>query len=198
MGGSGLISKENIRQNALRLKRQISDSEYKRRSRQIAGFTVDFILTKGLKTIHTYLPIFKNREPDTNLTITKLQKSEVKIMVSHTDFKTETMTHFWYDNDLDLSLDQFGIPEPVKGNQAKIEEAECILVPLVCADKAGNRIGYGKGYYDKLLEPIKDQVIKIGLSILPAFESFNFNEDHDIKMDYIITPSQIISTDTFG
>ena len=60
-----------------------------------------------------------------------------------------------------------GIPEPVGGLEVPIENVEVVFVPLLAYDKKGNRIGYGKGYYDRFLSTCPTRCIKIGLSFSP-------------------------------
>ncbi len=82
-----------------------------------------------------------------------------------------------------------GIKEP-EGESLPPEEIDVVIVPGVAFDKKGHRLGYGKGYYDRFLS--KTNASKIGLAYdfqivdnLPA-------EEHDIPLDFIITPTQII------
>ncbi len=102
------------------------------------------------------------------------------------------MKHFIMDAELILEENSYGIPEPKSGNMGSFYKIEVILVPLLAADRSGNRIGYGKGFYDRLLADIKDDVLKIGLCIGPLFDRFDFVEPHDIKLDYCITPFETV------
>jgi len=63
-----------------------------------------------------------------------------------------------YNNSTPLITDRYGIPSPdVPPNQAfPIEKIDIIIMPLVATDTKGNRIGMGKGYYDKTLSSIRD------------------------------------------
>lgn len=70
-------------------------------------------------------------------------------------------------------------------------KADLIILPAVCVDKSGNRIGYGKGFYDKALAECKN----IKLSVISENFIFNGNfkaEAHDVKLDYIVTDQRII------
>ena len=82
-----------------------------------------------------------------------------------------------------------GIPEPTEIVPISIEEIEIILVPGLAFDKTGARMGFGKGYYDKLLETRK--AIKIGIcydfQLLDKIPS----EPHDVPMDIIITEKRV-------
>lgn len=86
-----------------------------------------------------------------------------------------------------------GIPEPIAGKCIKVEDVDIIIMPGVAFDPFGGRVGYGGGYYDKLLPRIKGAKPIIAL----AYEEQIFHdlpkETHDMDMDIIITPERIIS-----
>ena len=94
-----------------------------------------------------------------------------------------------------LYVNNFGILEP-KNSKTEIVP-DLILVPLVAFDKQLNRIGYGKGYYDRSLEKIKkNKKDMISLGIAYAFQkskSIPVNK-YDFKLDYIFTERGIISS----
>ena len=94
-----------------------------------------------------------------------------------------------------LYINNFGILEP--NNSKKELVPDLILVPLVAFDNRLNRIGYGKGYYDRSLQKIK-KINKntISLGIAYSFQRSNnipVNK-HDFKLDYIFTEQGIISS----
>ena len=80
----------------------------------------------------------------------------------------------------------YGIYEPV--GEAITDESiiELIIVPAIAFDRHGNRIGRGKGYYDRLL--CRTSALKIGICY--AFQLIpDFSPDaHDIPVDMVITP----------
>jgi 5-formyltetrahydrofolate cyclo-ligase len=64
-------------------------------------------------------------------------------------------------------------------------------VPLLAFDIKGNRVGYGKGFYDKFLSECKPETIKIGLSFFDAEEIVEDTSIKDIQLDYCVTPNRI-------
>lgn len=89
-----------------------------------------------------------------------------------------------------LELGSFHIEEPAGDNLADPREIEVIVVPAVAYDKRGNRLGRGKGFYDRLLAEAKATKIGIGydfqlLDELPV-------DPHDVPMDMIITQKTTI------
>ena len=96
----------------------------------------------------------------------------------------------WYKND-PLLINKFGIPEPETTNRVY---PDILFVPLVAFDKKLNRLGYGAGFYDRLIQSLKKRknIITIGLA-------FDFQEVHlipvskyDQKLDYIVTNKKIL------
>ena len=88
-------------------------------------------------------------------------------------------------------VNRYGIPEPCDG---KVVYPDILLVPVVAFDKSLNRLGYGGGFYDRLIQSLtkKKKIITIGLA-------FDFQEvyiipisKHDQKLDYIVTNRKIL------
>ena len=94
-----------------------------------------------------------------------------------------------------LYVNKFGILEP-KNSKKKIIP-DLIMVPLVAFDSRLNRIGYGKGYYDRSLNKIskiKKNVISIGIAYsFQKCRKIPVNK-HDFKLDYIFTEKGIINS----
>lgn len=89
-----------------------------------------------------------------------------------------------------LELGAFHIEEPTGANTIDPNELELIIVPGVAYDRKGNRLGRGKGFYDRLLSDINATKIGVGYEFqlfdeIPA-------ESHDVKMDAVITQNQCI------
>jgi 5-formyltetrahydrofolate cyclo-ligase len=187
----GTLEKGQFRKEILYRKRLLSEQEYQLRNNLMQALTQDFILDCGLNFIHTFLPMVKNREPDTFPLVHWLREQGIRPVISRADFKNMKMYHYHFDNDVKLVNNRMGIPEPQAGNSCGLEHIQGVLVPLVAMDKQGNRIGYGKGFYDRLLAEMDPSVKKIGLILSEPFDNLPFSEPHDVRMDYAISPYQI-------
>lgn len=95
---------------------------------------------------------------------------------------------------VDLDSGFMGIPEPkvLEGRAIELKDIDLIIIPGVGFDTAGNRLGYGVGYYDRLLSELKESVPIIALCFEEQILSEIPSEDHDIKVDKIITEKRVI------
>lgn len=93
-----------------------------------------------------------------------------------------------------LSVGAYNIEEPTGNDIYDINAIDTIIVPAVAFDPSGNRVGRGKGYYDKLLA--RTDALKIGVVYdFQIVDTIN-SEPHDIKMDIIVSPQQTIIINT--
>lgn len=184
--------KSHIRKEVLRYRRLMSVAVYQERNNTIIDLTLDLLVKTKIGSVHIFLPIQKNKEVNTWQLLTPLTELGNKVLVSATDFEAQTMSHFLYSADLVFENDRFGIPTPSNGQTADLRHVEAVIIPMLAADKLGNRIGYGKGYYDRLLAEMNSEVLKIGLLLGPLFDHFSFAEPHDIALDYCVTPKGVI------
>jgi 5-formyltetrahydrofolate cyclo-ligase len=86
--------------------------------------------------------------------------------------------------------DKFNVLEPSGSELASLTDIQLAVVPGVAFDKHCNRLGRGKGYYDKLLEA--NNVFKIGVAFDFQFKDEIPTTDNDIKMNAVLTPSHIV------
>ncbi len=90
-----------------------------------------------------------------------------------------------------LSLGSFHIEEPTGNDTTDINEIELIIVPAVAFDRQGNRVGRGKGYYDRLLSDTKATKIGVGYDFQLIEEGIDA-DPHDVQMDMVITETHHI------
>jgi phosphoribosylglycinamide formyltransferase 1 len=93
----------------------------------------------------------------------------------------------------ELAPGAFGIMEPARNPERRVQpdEIELAVVPGVCFDRRGHRLGYGMGYYDALLKKMKAR--KVGLSYGMQIVEAVPNEPHDVALDIIITEKDRIA-----
>ncbi len=89
-----------------------------------------------------------------------------------------------------LELGSFHIEEPTGDNVADVADIELMIIPAVAFDRKGNRLGRGKGFYDRLLSTSKATKIGVGYEF-QLFDSIP-SEPHDVAMDMVITQKTLI------
>ena len=85
-----------------------------------------------------------------------------------------------------MALGAFHIEEPQGDDTADINSIELIVVPAIAYDKRGNRVGRGKGYYDRLLQSTAATKIGVGYDFQLISEDIPV-EPHDVAVDIVIT-----------
>ena len=103
------------------------------------------------------------------------------------------MTHFLLTDNTKFTKNEYGIPEPINGIEVPIDKINVIFVPLLAYDKLGNRVGYGKGFYDKFLFKCKKETILIGLSFFEPENEIKDVSINDIRLNHCVTPVGINS-----
>ena len=135
------------------------------------------------KIVGGYYPY--NYEIDAIKILDKFEKLNFQISLPKIK-KGFQMDFFTWSNKEPLSINKYGIPEPISD---QIVEPSILLLPLVAFDETLNRIGYGGGFYDRYLKKIKKnkKIITIGLAY--SFQKVKKipTNKYDIRLDFIVT-----------
>ena len=139
---------------------------------------------------HLFLTIEEQKEIDTEFILQILAGKDKEIVVSKSDFQTKKMTHVLLTDNTNIRKNEYNIHEPVDGLEVPATKINVVFVPLLAFDTKGNRVGYGKGFYDQFLSECKPKTIKIGLSFFEAEELIEDVFKGDIRLDYCVTPNK--------
>jgi 5-formyltetrahydrofolate cyclo-ligase len=142
---------------------------------------------------HIFLSIEEQKEVNTDYILSIISGKDKNILISQSDFETGNMTHFLLTDNTVIKKNSYNIPEPVDGIEIENNKIDVVFIPLLAFDKLGNRVGYGKGFYDKFLSQCKPETIKIGLSFFEAETEITDVFEGDVKLNYCVTPEQIYS-----
>ena len=146
------------------------------------------------RNVHTFYSIVQNKEVDMSKFNKQLLKQTKNLITSVTVYNPKIkLIHSLINEETEFVLDKFNIPVPSKIIPFEVDKIDIVLVPLLVCDKKGNRIGYGKGLYDSFLVNCNKNCIKIGLSFFEPIEGVIETEEHDIPLDYCVTPTSIFS-----
>jgi 5-formyltetrahydrofolate cyclo-ligase len=190
------MTKAEVRKIHLEKRLALTDSEYQQLNQQLCENFFSSIDLSLIRVLHTFLPIEKTKEPNTWLIIERLKKDypNIRVSVPRINNQTSIIDNFYYDGPDQLEKNTWGIPEPKQGIPTPTEKIDAVLVPLLAFDKHGNRVGYGRGFYDKFLATCRQDCKKIGLSFFPAIEGKLPAERYDIPVDFAITPELALQT----
>jgi 5-formyltetrahydrofolate cyclo-ligase len=83
------------------------------------------------------------------------------------------------------------VKEAIQTEVVKEKEVDMILVPLLAYDLKGNRVGYGKGFYDRFLTNCRSGVQKVGLSYFEPLDFIEGTDSFDVMLNACINPEKI-------
>lgn len=143
--------------------------------------------------VHVYLPISKWKEFNTFPYIDwiRSQRPDLSVIISKAEFQIGSLEHYLFDEKVTISVNIWGIPEPIESDgQKRVDplSIDYVIVPLLACDAYGNRIGYGKGFYDRFLLQCRTDVRKIGISYFPPLDQRIAADPWDIPLDTLICP----------
>ena len=178
--------KSKLRNKIIKIRKKTNKNNIKINFNQIIRIITKEKVNK--KTIGGYYPV--NFEVDDLELLRKFEKNKFNISLPVIKKNFQMDFYKWSFSDL-LRINKYGIPEPETKN---IVYPDILLIPLVAFDKNLNRLGYGGGYYDRLISKIqkKKNIIKIGLALsVQEIDKVPINI-YDQKLDYIVTNKYII------
>ena len=142
------------------------------------------------KTYHIYLSINHLKEINTTYIFNILNKRQKDIVVPKIEPGERLMKHYRYNENTQLEMNTWGIAEPMHGEPVPENRIDVVFIPLLGFDKMGNRLGYGKGYYDRFLQKCRKDCIKVGLSFFEPLEKIPV-EITDVRLNTCITADKI-------
>lgn len=97
----------------------------------------------------------------------------------------------------ELAPGAFSLDEPAAHHPAvDPRDVDAVLVPGVVFDLRGHRVGYGGGFYDRLLADLAPECVRIGLAFDSQVVGRLPEEEHDIAVDVLVTPTRLVRTGT--
>ena len=178
--------KSKLRKKILKIRKETNKKDIKINFKKLLNFFEKKKIKK--KNIGGYFPV--NFEVDDLELLKNFEKNKFKISLPVIKKNFEMDFYKWKFSE-PLKINQYGIPEPEK---KFLVYPDILLVPLVAFDKKLNRLGYGGGYYDRLIAKLskKKKIIKIGLALsIQKINNVPTNK-YDQKLDHIITNKYIL------
>ena len=184
------MEKSNFRKKYNAKRNNLSDDEIESKSLSIANQCLRLDIW-NFDIYHIFMPIKSKKEVNTEYLLHILQGKDKNIVVPKSDFDTFKMNNFLLTDNTIFEINTYGIPEPTNGISVNTSQIQVIFVPLLAFDQLGNRVGYGKGFYDRFFGECNTKTLKVGLSFFEA-ESNNLpHNSSDIPLDYCVTPEEV-------
>jgi 5-formyltetrahydrofolate cyclo-ligase len=178
--------KKQLRKQFIKKRLQLSPTQWQKKSDRLCQNLIDSQIFRQAKVVLSYVS-FK-QEPDLSLLH---QQADVIFGLPHCQGKS-LIWHQWQWGDK-LQKNSYGISEPFSDSPLiDINTVDLILVPAVMGDRKGYRLGYGGGYYDRMLElPSWKNIPTVGVVFDFAYVSELPQEPWDKSLYCICTESGI-------
>ena len=175
------MNKQELRQAIRARKRAMTEEDILRRSEILAEKFARSNAYRAAKTIYGYLPY--NQEVRTVPMLWRALEEGKRVAVPKV--YGDDMKFIYLDDLSQVAKGYAGIPEPVADGPVAQDETALVLMPGLAFDRAGHRIGYGGGFYDKFLarEPHHPTVaLCYDFQVMDRLET----EEFDIPVDLVI------------
>ncbi|WP_138826081.1 5-formyltetrahydrofolate cyclo-ligase [Bacillus altitudinis] len=177
--------KKELRLQTLAMLEQISTEEFNRYASLLHEHLLQLPSWKQAKTIA--LTMSRGKEIPTMPLIEKAWEEGKTVCIPTCFPKTKEMVFYEYTPETKMTSSYFGLlePDPLESTAVRKEAIDLIIVPGVCFDQRGYRIGFGGGYYDRYLADYHGTTLALCLSVqqvdhLPA-------EPHDIPVSIMVS-----------
>ena len=183
------LSKEQIRQEAMKHRDRIDPAEED--PDEACEIFFESVTLDKSQTIALYWPI--GREMDTLPLLDRLLKEGYNCALPMVKLDEKTLLFARYQDGDDLVKGPYDILQPAINDKTELLEPDIFIVPLLAFDRHGYRLGYGGGYYDATLAALREKKDVLAVGWAYGLQAVLFNlprEDHDVPMDWIITPQK--------
>jgi len=186
------MTKSELRKIYLAKRQMLAPSEREANSAEItSNFFANFDLT-DINFLHCFIPIERFAEVDTRPIFQRVwtDHPHVQTVVPRVDHESEELESLKYGPDVELVESRWNIGEPTHNEHVRADLIDMVLVPLLCFDRAGHRVGYGRGYYDRFLRSCRDDCIKLGLSMFEPVDEISDAHENDVRLDVAVDPNK--------
>lgn len=183
------MTRQELRKAALEARKMFTEEEVIHLSVDIANRLLTLPIWSH-QVYHLFMSIAHQKEVQTEPILTLLQAKEKTVVVPKMQ-PDGRLKHYILEDETQFEMHRFGVPEPINGKEINVAKIEVVFVPLLCFDRKGHRLGYGKGFYDRFLAETSANTVFIGLSLLDNIEETIEPEAHDVPLHYVVTPKAV-------
>ncbi|MDO3424913.1 5-formyltetrahydrofolate cyclo-ligase [Chryseobacterium sp. APV1] len=183
--------KAELRKKYMQKRKALSIDEALLLSEKIFKNFIEYFKPSQNQKIHIFIPIEKFREVNTQIFVSYFLSRKIRVFVPKiVDTRLISVEIF---ADSKFELNNWGISEPVSDEDSGILDFDFVITPLLYCDRQGNRVGYGKGFYDGFFETLSEKTKKIGVNYFNPEENIDDVWENDIPLDYLVTPDAVLS-----
>ncbi len=151
------------------------------------------LVFSNVENLLSYWPMETTAEPNTHLFTRYLQHMYPALTVSYPVINSATgyFSAVKTNEQTIFRESTYGLTEPSEGEVVEPGIIDLAFVPLLICDHRGNRVGFGKGYYDKYLSQCSSSLIKVGFSYFKPVDKIDDANAFDVPLTFCITPDGI-------
>lgn len=183
--------KAELRKKYMQKRKALSTDEAFLLSKKIFEHFISYFKPKEGEKVHVFIPILERKEIDTQIFIDYFLAQNIRVFVPK--IVADELINIEIFTDTVFETSNWGISEPVSNEDSGETFFHYVITPLLYCDTRGNRVGYGKGFYDGFFESVSDEVKKIGVNYFNPDENIDDVWENDILLDYLVTPADVLS-----
>ncbi len=182
--------KKSARKFYLRRRMELPDDHIAPSNASIFDKVIHLKEFKEAEVVHIYASMKERNEVDTFSIIDYALKKDKRVIVPIMK-EAGILQHCKIDSTDSLKKNSWGVPEPVAPKLLDKINPDIIFVPMVAGDVQKNRLGYGKGYYDRFLKSTR--AVKAGLLFENQLSAKSIPTDaYDVQLDILITEKRVL------
>ncbi|MBC8052997.1 MAG: 5-formyltetrahydrofolate cyclo-ligase [Sphingobacteriaceae bacterium] len=186
------MNKKQLRDYYLQKRQELLPTVIDNLSRQIVKQFAKLPLD-DIKLVHIFYPIAGKKEFNSLLLKEWLANNypDIRFVLPKSNASNHTLTNILWEDNTPLAINQWGITEPEHGVEVAPQNIDLVIIPLLAFDKLGNRVGYGKGFYDRFLSDCRPNVLKAGVSYFEPEDEILEVNIYDAPLNICVTPEKV-------
>ncbi|AZA92057.1 Probable 5-formyltetrahydrofolate cyclo-ligase [Chryseobacterium nakagawai] len=183
--------KAELRKQYMQKRKALSRDEAFLLSEKIFQNFITYFKPQSGEKVHIFVPIEKFNEMDTQIFIDYFLAQNIHVYVPK--IVEDKLIAIEIFNDIVFETNNWGILEPISNEDSGENDFHYVITPLLYCDPKGNRVGYGKGFYDRLFQSVSPETKKIGVNYFDPDEYIDDVWENDIPLDYLVTATEVLS-----
>ncbi|MEJ5051317.1 5-formyltetrahydrofolate cyclo-ligase [Chryseobacterium culicis] len=183
--------KAELRKKYTQKRKALSPDEAFLLSENIFENFIHYFNPKESEKVHVFVPIPVRKEIDTQIFIHYFLAHNIRVYVPK--IVGDQLINIEVFEETVFEINNWGISEPVSNEDSGENAFDYVITPLLYCDQKGNRVGYGKGFYDGLFQNVSAETKKIGVNYFDPDEYVDDVWENDISLDYLVTPTKVLS-----